>query len=436
MVKFLTFFVGLIVGVQHAEVMVSDPATAVEIRVNGSPVAKAEQGPWQFRFDLGSEIRPIKLEAVAFDAAGQEVDRDVRWINLPENRAEAEIVPEINPSGEVVAATLTWQSAEFRKPKDIRARLDGRAVQVRPPYRIDLSAAPRDRMHVLDVEFQFTAELCLKRQLTFGAGFAGDHTSGLTAVPLHLDDVDELPPVDQMSGWLTASGRPARITDSENGPGRLVVVRDPGAEAMLSELLRERKRQAKRDRRRGAAKTLDLLDESVEIRVLVPEPVPVDGRSRATFLFPYSDEGSPGDEGILKAAAAPRNERMLGAGLMLPDGVAMAGIHASEGGRRRAVLLILGPEREDIARLEPADVRSFLDKLRVPLVVWDLSGPREQASPRWPADHEIRTFDDLARATRRLHYLLQSQRIVWATGRHLPQDMALGPDARGVSLVR
>jgi hypothetical protein len=435
MVKFLTLFVGLVVGIQNVEVMVSGPVASVEIRVNGSVVAQADEAPWRFRFDLGREIHPIKMEAVAFDRSGVELDRDVRWINLPENRAEAEIVPQLDADGAVIAAQLSWQSVEFDKPTALRARLNGDAIPVRPPYRIDLSDADPERLHVLEVEFEFTPELCLKRQLAFGKGFSGNYSSGLTAVPVVLDDLDELPPVDDLSGWLTVAGDPVRINDVENPAGRLVVVRDPGAEEMLTQLTAERKRQAKRDRRRGASRTLDLLDEGVEIRVLVPEPLPVEGRSRATFLFPYSRRGVPGDQGILKAAAAPKNERMLGIGLMLPDAVASAGLHATEGSRRRAVLLILGPEREDIARFDPEHVRAFLTELGVPLMVWDMSGPRATAASAWPADYTIETFEDLARATRRLRYLLEDQRIVWVTGRHLPQDFELNADAEGISLI-
>ena len=435
MIKFVTLFVGLIVGVQNVETMVSGPVASVQIQVNGSVVAEATEGPWRFTFDLGREIHPIRLEAVAYDESGRESGRDAQWINLPDNNAEAAILPEFDEAGEVMAALLTWESAEFDKPRALRVRLDGEVVHVHPPYRVDLTAVSPEELHVLDVEFEFTPELCLKRQLAFGRGFSGDHTSGLTAVPVSLGDLEELPAADQMSGWFTVEGKPLRVTDVEHADGRLVVVRDPGAEEMLKELSRERERQAKRERRRGAPRTLDLLDERVEIRVLVPEPVAVAGRSRSTLLFPYSKNGVSGDQGILKAAAAPKNEQMLGAGLMLPDAVAMAGLHASEGNRRRAVLLILGPEREDVARLDPDHVRGFLRDLHVPLVVWDLSGPRGTGPQSWRPDREIETFDDFARATRRLRYALEEQRIVWVGGRHLPQDLALSPEAEGISLV-
>jgi hypothetical protein len=251
-----------------------------------------------------------------------------------------------------------------------------------------------------------------------------------------LEDLDELPPTASLAGWLLADGEPAAVVATERGDGRLVVVRDPGAEDLLLELFMERKRLAKQERRRGAARDLDVLGSDDEMRVLVAEPLAPRDRSQATLLFPYSEQGLPASDGILKAAVTPRNERMLGQGLMLGDAVALAGLRAAEGNRRRAVLLLLGPQREDVARFGPAAVRRFLADLHVPLVVWDLSGPAAAAPAAWDADREIATFDDVARGARSLRGLLNRQRVVWIAGSHLPQSLALGPNAVGVELIR
>lgn len=255
-------------------------------------------------------------------------------------------------------------------------------------------------------------------------------------MPIRLDDLEELPGIELLSGWFTAAGEPVRVAAVDRDVARLVLVRDPGAEPMLRELTNERKRQSKGKGRTGTAGGPDVLDDDVELRVLVPEPMSAEGRERSTVLFPYSRKGISGDQGLLKAAVAPKNERMLGIGLMLPDGVAMAGLHAAESNPRRAVLLLLGPKREDITRLDPEVVRDFLGDLGVPLVVWDLSGPGGAAPSAWAADVVIEDLDDLARATRRLRYLLDEQRIVWVSGRYLPQELGLGPTAKGISLVR
>jgi hypothetical protein len=255
-------------------------------------------------------------------------------------------------------------------------------------------------------------------------------------VPISLDEIEEVPAAAELDGWFVAGGKPLRVTAVEVDRGRLVIVRDPTTQDLLVELLDERKRRAKRNRKRGRTRSLDEVGEQVEIRVMVPEPVAPQGRHRRTLLFPYGEKEFDGQKGILKAAAAPRNERMLGEGLMLADAVAMAGIRAAQGNLRRAVLLLLGSEREDVSRFHPDDARRFLGDLHVPLFVWDLSGEDGTAPADWRADREIRDFDELSRAARRIRYTLQEQRVVWLGGRLLPQSIELGPKAQGISLTK
>ncbi len=435
MVKFLTLLAGLVVGVQGVEVVVSEPTARVELRLNGRVVAEASAPPWAMRCDFGRELHPGLLEVVAFDDEGREVARDAQRINLPESPAEAAIVPTVDDSGRVVAAQLTWTSPEFERPRSITALLDERPVAVDRAYRVDLSAAAVGELHVLSVELEFSPELRLQRQLEFGRGFSGDASSDLTAVPVLVDGSSPLPPVESMAGWFTAGGDELRVTAVERERGRLVVVRDPGAEELLVRLLAERKRVTREAGRGNAWLPLDLLDADVEMRVLEAEPVRPRGRVRETLLFPYSKDGIPGGEGIIRAAVASNNGRLLGTGLMVSDAVAMAGLRAAEGNLRRAVLLLLGPQREDVSRLHPEAVRRFLGELRVPLVVWDLSGQAADAPPAWQPDVAIAILDDVTTASSGLRSLFRRQRIVWVAGDHLPQSLELGPAAKGIEIV-
>ena len=435
MVRFLTLLAGLVAGVQSVELAVFEPAVRVELRLNGRVVAEAAAPPWVLRCDLGRELHPGLLEAVAFDREGREVGRDAQRINLPESRAEAAIVPTVDGSGAVVAAQLTWTSPEYERPRSITATLDGRPVAVDSAGRVDLSAAAAGELHVLSVELEFSPEVRLKRQLEFGRGFSGDASSDLTAVPVLVDGSSELPAAEAMAGWFTAGGNELRVTAVERERAVVVVVRDPGVENLLVGLEAERKRAARAARRSGTAGALDVLDEDVEMRVLVAEPVRPRDRARTTLLFPYSREGLPGGEGIVRAAAVAKNERLLGTGLMIADAVAVAGLRAAEGNLRRAVLLLLGPQREDVSRFHPEAVRRFLGELHVPLLVWDLSGPVGAAPAAWRPDADIAGFEDVAEATDRLRSLLDRQRIVWVAGEILPQSVELGPAATGLELA-
>jgi hypothetical protein len=48
----------------------------------------------------------------------------------------------------------------------------------------------------------------------------------------------------------------------------------------------------------------------------------------------------------------------------------------------------------------------------------------------------VDNVDDLVRAVRRVRYQLDDQRVVWVNGRHLPQDIELGPKAKGIRLAK
>lgn len=435
MVRFLTLLAGLVAGPQVLQVSVSGPVSRIELRVDEQIVAVAESPPWVLRCDLGGQLSPHRLEVVAYDRDGAELSRDEQLVNLPEGRAEAAIVPVVDDRGRVVAAELTWTSPEFDRPRSISAALDDRPVAVSRGRRIDLSEASTGTLHVLVVDFEFPGGLVLRRQLAFGSVFSGDAESGLSALPVILEDLDELADPGELHGWFTADGEAASVVDVERGRARVVIVRDPAAETRLKELDEERRSLARRQRRRPGVTTLDSLDRDVELRLLVAEPTRLRGRSQSTILFPYSERPMDGEAGLLRAAAAD-GSGMLGQGRMLGDAVALAGMRAAEGNHRRAVLLIVGAEAEDVSRFAPASVRGLLADLNVPLVVWDVSGSGEEPSGRWPADRRITTLDDVVRATRGLSDLLDRQRIVWIAGTHLPQTLELGVRAQGIDLVR
>lgn len=437
MIEFLTLFVGLVLGVHNIEVTVFGPVARVEIRVNDVLVAEINEAPWVVQTDFGREIHPAILEAVAYDDGDHELGRTAQWINLPGQRAEAEIVSIRDENGRVQSARLTWSSPEFSNPKKITVELDGKTIKVRPPHRIDLSDIPEREVHVLTADFQFSADVEIRRELVFGPEFEGDHDSGLTAVAVVLEDLDELPAIEAMEGWFTSAGGPLVVAAAEVPDARVVVVRDPTAVSQLAEMspeLDRRRKKARRDPRKE--RMLDVFGDDVEIFVLSPEPVQPPNRRTAAVLFPYSNKPSPGTKGFLPATIGSTPASLMGGPLMMSDAVAVAAIRAAEGNGRRAVILLLGQQREDGSRFEVEAARRYLENLRVPLVVWDLSGPAAVAPQGWGDLKIVENADDLVRQVRRLRYRLGEQRIVWLRGRHLPQQIELTEKASGISLAR
>ena len=137
----------------------------------------------------------------------------------------------------------------------------------------------------------------------------------------------------------------------------------------------------------------------------------------------------------------------------LADAVAAAGLGAAASGRRRAVVLVLGPGAEDASRFSPAEVRDYLALLGVPLAVWNVqvekveaqvrpepdpmsptapaSRPRQGAAAEaWgPAVRSVRDLGGWLAAHRELDRALRRQRVLWVEGRPAPGTLSLAPAA-------
>src|SRR5581483_439751 len=94
------------------------------------------------------------------------------------------------------------------------------------------------------------------------------------------------------------------------------------------------------------------------------------------------------------------------------DAVAVAGLNATAGGLRRAVVLVLDWHK-DASRYDPKAVREYLAALRVPLVLWSLSGPRPDVADSWGEVQDISSAAKLEKATEQLRRMLDSERVAW-----------------------
>ena len=124
------------------------------------------------------------------------------------------------------------------------------------------------------------------------------------------------------------------------------------------------------------------------------------------------------------------------AGQRLADAVVVAGLEAAKGNGRRAVVLILGPNAKDEGLLGAEEAKSFLTRLGVPLQVWSAGRKHSREAVRWKAQ---RVLSDTWEVEGAVHELLEAaarQRIVWVEGSHLPQDVEIGPLAKGIRLAR
>src|SRR5215212_644842 len=96
----------------------------------------------------------------------------------------------------------------------------------------------------------------------------------------------------------------------------------------------------------------------------------------------------------------------------LADAVAVAGVQALGGAKRRAVVLVLGDEPDE-SRHAPDVVRRYLQRIGVPLRVWSLVGVRPSMKVTWGEVLDVSNPDRLRIATEDLRKLLNEQRIAW-----------------------
>ncbi len=428
MIAFVTLLLGLISGVYPIEVTVGGAVTAVEYRLDGVPVARRDGPPWIAPVDLGSELRPRELTVVALGAEGQEIARASQWLNLPRPPAEVEIVLEKGAEGRPGAAQLTWQSVSGVKPATVGLTLDGEALRVDGAGRGLLPKVDLKVLHVLTAELWFPPGLLARKDVAFGGEYGSEVSTELTAVPVRLRPGAALPAPEGLQEWFTAAGQLVSAVAVEDGPGKLIVVRVPTGREVLDELVTRLRRPTL-----PALRSKMRLGEDDRIRFLSLYTSRFRGSKVPSELFDLSKELTRADGGLFWLLS---NSRLLkeahGPALRIADAVAVAGLQATADNRRRTVVLVLGGNVRDSSHYSPETVRRYLDSVHVPLFVWSLYG---SPTPRgWGGSEDVSTLEKLELAVDRLRTALDSQRIVWLEGRHLPQSIVLTPAARGVEL--
>ena len=161
------------------------------------------------------------------------------------------------------------------------------------------------------------------------------------------------------------------------------------------------------------------------------------GTESRYLLFPSSPDYSPQDGLFFSYLVNTPWQDHDRSKQRLVDAVAVAGVSAAERNRRRAVVVILADPFEDRSQLVPAQVRQYLSALRVPLYVWSTQPKAWRQlgeAGGWGEVISVRNLGRLTSATIALRRALESQRIIWIDGVHLPNEisMADSPALRAV----
>jgi hypothetical protein len=276
-----------------------------------------------------------------------------------------------------------------------------------------------------------------RRDVAYGGQYGSEVSTELTALPVRVPPGSSLPPPTGLAGWFVlggGDGQPLTVAAVENGPAKVILVRAPSGKEVLDKLVPS----ARRSTVASLQTKMELAAED-RVRFLSLGTSPYHSSKVPAELFDMSRELTAKDGGLFWYLT---NSRLLKEpkkrGRRIADAVAVAGLQASAENDRRAVVLVLGGESEDASRYDVATVRHYLESIRVPLFVWALYGPETPGAKAWTgggAADDISTLAKLGAAVDRLKADLAEQRIVWLDGRHLPQAVALGAEAKGVELV-
>lgn len=443
MIAFATLWLGLVTGSLPVELLADATVARIELRLDGSSCGVLTAPPWAATCELGEELAPHELTATAYDATGRQTGETRQWLNVPRPPAELEVAvtTEAGPPPRLVAR-IAWAAPGGAAPTALRATLDG--VGIAPSTdlrRLELPPLSRGGAQVLRVEADFPGGMRATRELAVGGDFAEQVTEELTGVPVEIagrrDPVHALglspsQPQEAADGFRTLP-----LVALEKGEAQLVVVLDPSSRDVLDRLAREGNKQ--RVTRSGGGPGLGGRTITAEPRVTVPLPEgsrlrmvwPVaESRRQAELrydLFPTSPERTADDGTLLDHLRVASELPVTSTASRLADAVAVAALTAAQPGSRRAVVLVLGEHPNDASLYAPARVRRFLDRLRVPLVVWSTAPPATEVTAAWGEASTIASLPRLERAARELDSLLARQRIAWVAGRYLPQQLQAAP---------
>ena len=304
------------------------------------------------------------------------------------------------------------------------ASLDGQPLAVSDPHRIELPPVDESQLHLLHVELAFEDHVTSRVDLTFGGAYADEVSTEITALAFRsTGKIPRRPTPSGAAEWFTKDGEPLEVITIEKGSAEVVIVAD-----------RTFPRFVAPGEPYKPPKTLRLGGDQ-KLRFISTVPEQSEGVATTFNLFPTSPayDGGLGDlyQLLTGVSFKGRDEPPR-----LTAAVAVAGLAAYRGRSRRAVVIVPGSRTETDASLTPAQARRYLERLAVPLVVWN---PESGSAPHLDAWGEVRQVGNLkklASAFEELSEQLDRQWVVWLDGRHLPQEIELSAKAEGFELLR
>ncbi|MFL6245684.1 MAG: hypothetical protein ACJ74H_06645 [Thermoanaerobaculia bacterium] len=390
-IVFASRILGLAAGEQHVELQVDAQVRKVEVRRNGERVAVLTEPPWKTMVDLGPELLPQELTAIAFDAQGYERGRDTQTINVAHPPAELGILLD-RDADDRVRATISWSHFAHEDPKKIEVKLDGRVVakgSAKPKYALGVVDK---ELHVLGVEAIFSEGIRSRREIVFGGGYSEQLPAELTPVAVRQREKATGP-----ATCLRSGDRAIRSAPIEEGPGTALFILNGGRGAV-------RRNEPPNFRDASLFRI-----QNAEIRIVHPVAVLIKHPNGSTRIFDSTViSGLNGTQRLMQVARTPYGIARIA------DAVGSAALRALRGGQRRVIVVVIGRDPAvDQSLNSPQVVRRYLERVGVPLRVWSLTGPRPDLADTWGEVRDVSTSAGLLAATEELRQELASQRLAW-----------------------
>jgi hypothetical protein len=402
-IAFLTLYLGLVSGNQRVELRVDAGTAMVRMVLDGRPVATLTQPPWRATVDFGSGILPQQLVAIGYDKDGAEVSRVTQGINVPRPIAEADVAV----SGQTVE--LVWQHRMNEKPTHAALLVDDKPLAMKD-YRALLPPMDMTMPHVLEATLAFPNGTARVERVI--GGLLPDST-GTELTPVAVHRLGEVPA--SLDGCFSAGGAALKAREVEKTDAILILVRDPSPVRSLKAMGQDPSAESALIAR--SSHELGAVGAETHVRILWPSAQSYSGTDLPTSqLFPFSGDFDGQSGGMVKhlllEGEVRRGLMNEGHTMRFADATAVAGIQAADGGRRRAVVVLLDGV-VDGSRYAPSVVRRYLASIGVPLFVWSVTGPRHDLEAEWGRIVDVSGLDKLLRATEDVNRELDSQRIVW-----------------------
>jgi hypothetical protein len=405
-VVFLSLFLGLMAGPHLVELQVGTEVRTVRVLLDRQPVAVLDQPPWRATIDFGSAIVPGELDAIGYDAHGNEIARATQFVNVPRPVAEFNITLRNDAMGVPAFAQFKWEHLVGAKAVSAILIVDEKPVAFDKSG--DTARLPRldmKRPHLIAGEMKFEDGFVTRREMVVG-GEVTD-SAGAEMTPVAVRQTGDTPA--NLSECFTSGGTPVRIGAVENSPALVIFVVDPDLKGALRAV-----DPAVSSLNRIHARHLYSLGAGSWMRILSPLAQRRQSTNNATaLLFPSSDDMNAADAGLLWfLTRSSDNVSGDSRPRQFADAVGVAGLNAIAGAQRRAVVLVLG-RRTDASAHSAASVRNYLASIGVPLFVWSASGARPDVRDAWGQVDEVSAPSKLKAAVDRLRAELKSQRVAW-----------------------